>query len=141
MHRVVKNGPNSEKKKLLYRRLPNRCIYCGSTKNLTIEHLTPLSRGGTNEMENLGLSCHRCNNSKGHLTDEEYRRFLVDRTDCTVCLKQIRTGNWLNGLSHCSNRCVRLERALTESPIFARLVYASTDRKTRTMLLQTIRDF
>lgn len=40
---------------------------------LTLEHLTPLSRGGTWEASNLDVSCYRCNISKGSLTDAEFR--------------------------------------------------------------------
>ena len=38
----------------------------------TIEHKTPLSRGGTNDPTNLVLSCSRCNARKGKLTVEEF---------------------------------------------------------------------
>lgn len=41
------------------------CIFCGSKKNLTIEHLIPVSKGGTNEINNLFPSCKKCNCSKG----------------------------------------------------------------------------
>jgi 5-methylcytosine-specific restriction endonuclease McrA len=40
---------------------------------LTLEHLTPLSRGGTWEAGNLDVSCYRCNSSKASLTDAEFR--------------------------------------------------------------------
>lgn len=36
------------------------------------ENITPLSRGGTNEFNNLGISCNKCNNKKGKKTVEEY---------------------------------------------------------------------
>lgn len=37
--------------------------------NMTLEHVLPLCLGGTNEMRNLALACHQCNNSKGKQTD------------------------------------------------------------------------
>ena len=40
------------------------CIYCNSKENLTIDHITPLSRNGDNNMNNLVLSCKSCNSSK-----------------------------------------------------------------------------
>jgi 5-methylcytosine-specific restriction endonuclease McrA len=44
------------------------CSYCGSpaTKgnDLTIDHIVPLSRGGTNRRENLTVACSRCNRAK-----------------------------------------------------------------------------
>jgi len=47
------------------------CQYCGSKKNLTIDHVTPISRGGGNTFENMITCCHKCNNKKGDKTPEE----------------------------------------------------------------------
>jgi 5-methylcytosine-specific restriction endonuclease McrA len=44
------------------------CTYCGApwTKEnpLTIDHIVPLTRGGTNARENLTVACYRCNRAK-----------------------------------------------------------------------------
>ena len=48
-----------------------RCAYCGN-KGEEIEHLTPRSRGGTNRISNLVLSCRACNETKGSQTLEEF---------------------------------------------------------------------
>lgn len=40
------------------------CQACGSERLLTVDHVQPLSRGGTNELVNLQLLCHRCNHLK-----------------------------------------------------------------------------
>jgi hypothetical protein len=37
-----------------------------------LEHKTPLVRGGTNEYDNLGVACSKCNCSKGRKTVEEF---------------------------------------------------------------------
>ncbi len=39
----------------------------------SLEHKTPLSRGGTNLYENLAVAHRRCNNQKFTKTEEEYR--------------------------------------------------------------------
>ena len=44
----------------------NRCVYCGSEEDLTIEHLIPLSGGGTNWPANLAPACKSCNCGKGN---------------------------------------------------------------------------
>lgn len=47
----------------------NKCIYCGksfSTKDLTIDHIVPKSRGGTNNYDNLASCCKRCNFKKSN---------------------------------------------------------------------------
>ena len=41
------------------------CTYCGSTEDLTLDHVVPLSRGGTHALANLRVACRSCNSSKG----------------------------------------------------------------------------
>jgi hypothetical protein len=36
------------------------CVACGSSWNLQVHHVTPLSRGGSNRIENLRLLCETC---------------------------------------------------------------------------------
>lgn len=36
------------------------CVACGSGRNLQAHHITPLSRGGSNRIENLKLLCQDC---------------------------------------------------------------------------------
>ncbi len=59
----------------LYKAARGFCTYC-LTKlkrwEATIDHMTPLSRGGTSEPWNLTLACVECNLDKGSLTFEEY---------------------------------------------------------------------
>jgi len=50
-----------------------KCAYCGATNTpLQIEHITPKSRGGSNRVTNLTLSCSSCNQEKGTRTATEY---------------------------------------------------------------------
>jgi 5-methylcytosine-specific restriction endonuclease McrA len=45
------------------------CRVCGKelTKDtVTIDHIVPVSRGGTNDIENLQPMCHSCNSRKGN---------------------------------------------------------------------------
>jgi hypothetical protein len=44
----------------------NQCAYCGSKENLTIDHIVPQSKGGTDFTKNVVCCCHSCNQSKGH---------------------------------------------------------------------------
>lgn len=41
------------------------CVACGSTKNLTIDHIVPIKRGGNNSLSNLRTLCQSCNSKKG----------------------------------------------------------------------------
>lgn len=50
------------------------CCYCGATASpLECDHITPVSRGGTNDLENLTTACKPCNRSKGAKMLNEWR--------------------------------------------------------------------
>jgi 5-methylcytosine-specific restriction endonuclease McrA len=50
-----------------------RCAYCGKTDvPFELDHILPKSRGGTDRVSNLALSCHDCNMEKGNRTAAEW---------------------------------------------------------------------
>ena len=51
--------------------------YCGSEKDLTLDHVIPKSKGGKTSWKNLITACHRCNTIKGNKTPEEAGMPLV----------------------------------------------------------------
>lgn len=55
----------------VFRRDGYRCQYCGGTRNLTIDHIMPRSRGGAYSWDNLATACERCNTKKGDRTPQE----------------------------------------------------------------------
>jgi 5-methylcytosine-specific restriction endonuclease McrA len=50
-----------------------RCAYCGVIAPLEADHRTPLSRGGSNSIDNILPACGPCNRKKGGRTEEEFR--------------------------------------------------------------------
>lgn len=42
----------------------NSCAYCGSSSNITIDHVTPIANGGFNVPSNVVPACIHCNSSK-----------------------------------------------------------------------------
>lgn len=59
-------------RKNIMRRDGMRCTYCGGgTPPLTMDHIIPRSRGGTDSWENLTTACIKCNNKKGNRTPDE----------------------------------------------------------------------
>lgn len=64
------NWIRPEKRLAIYLRDGLACCYCGESveqdAKLTLDHLTPHSKGGLNEPANLVTSCHRCNSSRGN---------------------------------------------------------------------------
>lgn len=43
-----------------------KCVYCGSTENIHLDHIIPFSKGGATCIENLQLLCEKCNKSKSN---------------------------------------------------------------------------
>lgn len=57
------------KKQKLLEEYGSCCWWCKSTlleKNLTMDHLKPRSKGGSNSLENLRLACRKCNQKRGN---------------------------------------------------------------------------
>lgn len=46
----------------------SKCLACGSHESLTIDHVIPLSCGGSNRIDNLQPLCHSCNSAKSAST-------------------------------------------------------------------------
>ena len=61
----------------------NKCVCCGTTKNLTIDHIIPLSKKGSNEINNLQTLCCRCNSIKSDKIIQlpELRRIILNNGD------------------------------------------------------------
>lgn len=43
-----------------------RCLRCGATTELEVDHIVPVAHGGSNADENLQTLCRRCNREKSH---------------------------------------------------------------------------
>ena len=57
----------SEDIQRIYSQQKGRCLYCLNkvSNKYHIDHIVPLSRGGTNSPDNICISCQSCNLSKG----------------------------------------------------------------------------
>ncbi len=51
----------------------HRCVMCGATSNLHLDHIVPHCNGGSSEIENLQALCQWCNTSKGGFTHLAHR--------------------------------------------------------------------
>lgn len=52
------------------------CVYCGSKKSLSIDHVFPRSKGGKDTFENTVTACKRCNTRKGDKTLKDAQMFF-----------------------------------------------------------------
>ena len=67
-----------------------KCFYCGkAVSNFEVEHMLPKSKGGSNRIDNLTLSCHDCNQKKDTLTAEEFIQQTLPAKKATAKLKQL----------------------------------------------------
>ena len=67
-----------------------KCFYCGKTvSNFEVEHMLPKSRGGSNRIDNLTLSCHDCNQKKDTLTAEEFIKQTLPAKKAAAKIKQL----------------------------------------------------
>ena len=71
---------------LMFERQGGRCKYEGLgyprcqpdlRKGCTKDHKTPISRGGSNWIRNIQLTCGPCNSAKNDKTDHEFRQWLA----------------------------------------------------------------
>ena len=58
-----------------------KCTACGSTENLTVDHIDPKNFGGTDDIENLGPLCQSCNSQKRDKDPDYWWRYYARRDD------------------------------------------------------------
>lgn len=70
----------------------DQCCYCGvamvfergrkgegiNPLRATLEHVMPLSRGGSHTFDNTALACHSCNTRKHNKTVEEFMKYMSE---------------------------------------------------------------
>ena len=71
--RMAGNRSGTVSKREMRRLLESPCLACGATGSTTVEHLIPVSRGGSHAIGNLAPLCGPCNSSKGSRTWMEWR--------------------------------------------------------------------
>jgi 5-methylcytosine-specific restriction endonuclease McrA len=57
-------GTSRISRRAVFARDRHHCQYCGSNRHLTVDHVVPRSKGGTDTWDNLVTSCALCNRKK-----------------------------------------------------------------------------
>ncbi len=68
-------------RKYVFERDSYCCQSCRKTNQeteLTIDHIIPLARGGSNDLSNLQTLCRSCNLKKRHHLDPRFKRRYTD---------------------------------------------------------------
>lgn len=64
----------------LFKRDAYLCMYCGDRfgrRDLSRDHVTPISQGGEDTWKNVVTACKRCNNQKANYTPEQAKMQLI----------------------------------------------------------------
>lgn len=63
----------------IHNKCNGHCAYCGREleyKDMQVDHMTPISRGGADALSNMLPACRSCNHYKATLTVEGFRQYL-----------------------------------------------------------------
>jgi len=61
------------KRRRVFARDGHQCLRCLTTADLTLDHIVPISQGGTNAEDNLQTLCRRCNGAKASKNTIDHR--------------------------------------------------------------------
>ncbi len=78
-HKYKISNQNSITAVQLWLKQDKKCFYCKKPifrKEITIDHVEPLAKGGLWNMENLVCACEECNLMKGDMTLQEFYIFM-----------------------------------------------------------------
>lgn len=79
------NWVRQEKRLAIYLRDGLSCAYCGASvedgAQLSLDHVQPHSKGGSNDASNLVTCCSRCNSARGDRPVAAFARSVADYLD------------------------------------------------------------
>ena len=118
---------SDREKDALYKEQGGKCKGCGkkfSKENLTVDHIVPLSKGGSERLNNLQALCGHCNSVKGDGTMAQLRKRLRQK-----------------GVVKSSSRKTRTAAKTTRSVRKPKSKTRSTPKKRRTRKRDPVEEF
>lgn len=70
---------SSDERIAIYNKMSGHCAYCGELmdfKDMQVDHVIPLRKGGEDKPENMVPACRSCNHYKSTLTVEQFRKAI-----------------------------------------------------------------
>ena len=70
-----------ETRELIYRSADGRCALCGRKilyEDMTLDHITPLSMGGNDTLDNLQCTCKACNQFKSNILPDDFMNRITE---------------------------------------------------------------
>ncbi len=111
----VERGKVSNKMRFsIYQRDGHRCRKCGRhTKDLEIDHIIPISKGGKSTYDNLQTLCKSCNMKKSNIVESVHFNNKQDLLLCPKCgaplkLKKGKYGSFLGCINY--PRCTYIKK-------------------------------
>lgn len=80
--RRVENGMTASPgydEEAIKRRDQFKCVYCGGSKDICVDHIHPILQGGTDDYRNLACACTICNGSKSGRTPTQAGFTFLDK--------------------------------------------------------------
>jgi 5-methylcytosine-specific restriction endonuclease McrA len=72
---------SKEERMKVYEKCQGHCAYCGCTleyKDMQVDHVKPVYRGGEDDISNMLPACRSCNHYKSTLKPEEFKKYLSE---------------------------------------------------------------
>lgn len=99
-----------ERRLAIYIRDGLSCVYCGSSIEdgitLSLDHITPHSKGGTNLSNNLVTCCKRCNSARGDRSPIAFARAVAQYLNHDLTSEGI-----IDHIADCTSRIVNIAQA------------------------------
>lgn len=69
-----------QERRTVYDKMGGHCAYCGCkirlNKDMQVDHVVPLRKGGMDELDNMLPACRSCNHYKGSMSLEGFRKMV-----------------------------------------------------------------
>lgn len=91
-----RNGARNKKDRKRALAMDSRCVNCGAElddSTATLEHLIPLSTGGSHDWSNLAVACESCNSGRADRPPSDGLQREFEKRKVVIKTKMI-TGSW-----------------------------------------------